>query len=475
MSDFSTYYDANPVAAWDKNKWTLYDPHIDLRFRQIAMFSPLVTWATLESLGAGNAPVFVTGREMLQPHVNQNSIGLRQRYLDAMYTDTRERRIVSSGHYGSKVQFEKYDPLINMWRNGGSSGFINGILNQVLANSVVWTHEKIARDAVIRNTNIKTYAGGATTAAGMAATSDYKFDIKQLRDVALRLSARSYFALQTWGDYLNPVPGNNDKLVVTTPGVIYDLYDQMESEWMQDLRDLKDQRILNGGAIRYNGWTFIESWDAALWNAGAITRQVLVTSPITAGDGAPDPTTTAIDDVFYTGQSSSSLKHYVQCSDLGTSQFSVGDFVTLHVGRTTEFGVTDGADYLDGRSMRLEVYSVDEVNERLVFRTPVMADYQDGFTCSSLSGSAATPTTGYAYITKGAHINPAFMFGARGGNFFAIRQPVQLHTPVPVDDLETVQRISWDEFGSMNKWNNDLHELHFVRSSFANRGAVGIG
>lgn len=473
MSDWSTYYDANPIGVIDRNRWTLWDPAISAKFIQSSIFTPLVGWATLESLGAQNAPLFVTGREMLQPITNHNPIGLRQRYLDALYTDSRERHIVSNNHYGSKIQFERYDPLINMWRANGAGGFVEGILNQVLGNTIVWTHEKLCRDAIINNTAVQTFAGGATDASAMGAVSSNKFDIRELRKVALRLSIRARFALQNWGDYNDPVPGNNDKLMITTPGVMFDLNDQMDAEWMQNLRDLKDQRIINGGVVRYQGWTIVETWDAALWNMGMITRQVGVTLPIVAGDGAPDPTVGPVG-VWYVGQASSNIKHYVQCTDLGTGQFHAGDFITLHVARTTKFGVADGCDYMDGRSLLMEVLSVDEVNERLVFRMPVMGDYQDGFVSTSLAGVAQAAATYYAYITTGAHINPAYLFGARNGNFFAIRQQVKLHTPAPIDDLEMVQRVAWDLYGGMNNWQPDLNEINYVRASFANRGDVEI-
>jgi hypothetical protein len=381
---------------------------------------------------------------------------------------------VSNNHYGSKIQFERYDPLINMWRANGAQGFVEGILNQVLGNTIVWTHEKLCRDAIINNTAVQTYAGGATTAAGMAATSDYKFDLREIRKIALKLSVRARFALQSWGDYMDPVPGNNDKLLITTPGVMFDLNDQMDAEWMQNLRDLKDERVINGGVVRYQGWTFVETWDAALWNMGAITKQVGVTLPIVAGDGAPAPTVGAVG-VWYTGQASANIKHYVQCTAFNPGDFVPGDFVTLHVARTTRFGVTDGADYLDGRSLLMEVQSVDATNYTLTFKMPVMGDFQDGFVATSLGGSAlGTPATYYAFVTKGANINPAFMFGARNGNFFAVRQQVKLHTPAPIDDLEMVQRVAWDLYGGMNNWQPDLNEINYVRASFGNRGDIAI-
>jgi len=354
-----------------------------------------------------------------------------------------------------------------MWQAGGLGGFINGILRQHLNRSILGVHEKLAKTAMVSNAAVKSYAGGATDFSGLAKTSDYKFDIKQLRDIKLRLSIRSQFSLQQFGDYASPVPGSNNLLIITTPGVMFDLWDQMDGEWMQDLRDLQDQRIINGGVVSYQGFTFVETWDAALWAMGPVSKQVGITSAVTAGDGAPDPDSTKVDGVWMIGQSSSAIKHYVQCSDIGTSQFAAGDFVVLHKARTSAWGVSNGCDYLDGDSMLLEVYSKDESGERLTFRSPIMQDFGEAFTDASLG-------TVFGYVTKAQHVHPIFFVGARGGNLFAMRRPVQIHTPPAIDDFESVVRVSWDEYGAMNKWNPDLWETHFAAASFGNRGEVQI-
>lgn len=469
MSDFDLYYGLNPVEVWDQNRWTIYDPEIAYAFRMSSIFTPLVAWVPLEN----NAPLFVTGRELLPGHVNHEPIGLRQRYTTAAYMDSRQRQVRADYRYGGKVQFENYDELINMWRKGGTRGFIEGILRQHLNRSIVETHEKLSRDAFIENVNVKTYAGGASDFSGLSASEDYFYDIKEMRNVKLRLSVRAKFTTHQFGTYANPVPGSSDLLVITSPAVVYQLADQMEGEYMQNLRDLRSEQIMNGGAIRYQGVTYVEDWNSVLWNAGAIVKQVAVTQPITAGDGAPDPSTTAIDGTWYVGQNNSALKHYLQCSDLGTGQFKAGDFISLHTVRTNANGVTDGCDPLDGRTMVLEVLSVDEVNERLVLRQPVMDDYSEGFSYTTLAGSGATGTA-YAFVTKAAHIHPVIEVGARGAQYFAMRRGIQIHTPPAIDDFQQVHRITWDLFGGMNKWNGDLYELHYTRAPFANRGAVGI-
>lgn len=470
---FEQYYEMNPIQAIDRNRWTEYDPMLAVAFHDRALFTPLLNW---QDLGT-NAPVKVTGREMLVGAVNHNPIALRQRFTTAMYFDSRERRIVANNRWGQKVQFEPYDELVNMWRTAGRAGFAEGILRQHLQRSIVLTFEKIARDAVFNLPTVKTYAGGATNFAGLTASGDNKFDVTTLRDVALRLSVRAKDAAGAFGDLAQPVPGVNDYLIITTPGVIYDIWDQMDSRYMKDLRDLQDTRIINNGVVRYQGWTFVQDWNAALFNAGPITTQVAVTVPIVAGDGAPDPVNEApIDNVWYTGQASSQIKHYVQTSGFASGKFKVGSFVTLHTARTNTHGVTDGVNPFDGMTQVLEVVASDSATGQIKFRQPVMNDYTEPLTYGSLGGSANAGgnATAYAFLTEGAHIHPVLEFGARGGAFFAMRQGVRLHTPPAIDDWESVVRVSWDCFGGVNQWQRDFQEIQFVRGTFGNRGDLSI-
>lgn len=479
VGDFDRYYGLNPIEAWDKNRWSAVDPAIALAFRQKSLFTPLIDWVSLDALAAGtgtsNPTEITTGREALPGHINHNPISTRAKYITADYVDSRERKLRSRYRYGNKIQLESYDRLVNMWSNGGTQGFIDGILNVHLNNSIVGTFEKIARDSLLTMGAIKTYAGGASSAAGLSATADFVLDPKELRDVRLKLSVRSQWALQNFGDYSNPIPGSNLYLVITTPGVFHAMFSNMNNEYVQRLTALGNQSIMGLDAIQYEGFLFMQSWDAALWNMGPISKQVAVTAPITAGDGAPDPDVDdAIDNTWYVGQSSSGITHYVQCSDFGSTDFAAGDFVTLHTGRTNTWGVTDGVNVTDGYTGVFEVQSVDHTNNRLTFRTPVMTDYSQQVPYTTLGGSASTGTS-FAFVTKGLHVHPAYIFGARGGLRFAMRKPVEFHNPPAVDDFQSTTRVSWDVFGEMNRWNPDLWEVHMSVGSFGNRGSVGLG
>jgi hypothetical protein len=405
---------------------------------------------------------------------NHNPIDNRAKYISAEYVDSRERRLRARYRYGSKVQFERHDRLVNQWRTQGLPGFVDGILRVHLNATIVGTMEKLARDALLTMGTIHTYAGNATSVAGLAASTSYTLNPATLRDVKLKLSVRSKWALQNFGDYANPIPGSNLYLVITTPGVFHSIVDNLNGEFVQRHTALGNQSIMNLDMIEYEGFLFMQSWDAALFNMGPLSKQVAVIEAVNGGDGAPDPDSTAVDNLWYVGQGSSGIKHYVQCSDFGTNDFEVGDFVTLHTARTNSWGVTDGVDVTDGESRVYEVYEVDAVNNRLVFRTPVMASYDVQKSYSSLSGQASSGAA-FAFVTKALHVQPAYIFGARGGLRFAMKQPVQIYNPPAFDDYESVIRVTWDVFGEMNRWNTDLWEVHMAVGSWGNRGGVALG
>jgi len=354
------------------------------------------------------------------------------------------------------------------------------VLRTRLMGGIVETHEMLARNAILDYSLHKFLADGSKWVATsndfstITTASSWKVDLKLLEQARLRMAERSMDYRQEWGTYAQPVPGfPGDILVLTTPGVMYDIWNTPEGQWMQDLRELQDQRIINGGVVRWRGVTFVETMWAELFNAGTITRQVAVTSPIQFGDGAPDPDSSSVDNVYLTGQSTSDQTHYVQCSDLGTSQFVAGDRVTIHIERTSDWGITNGLDFTDGMSYEAEVYSVDESNERLTFRQPIPLEYTKAFQATPQGGAA---TTCYAFITKAQHIHPIYIIGSRGMATFASRRKIRVYNPIDTADLPNVIRVSWDEYGEMNRWNLDIYEVHFVAASsgLSGRGTVQV-
>jgi len=462
------YMDVSPLQAWDRDQWTEFDREINVQFHGPRIFlTPLLNYVNMEP----GADTWITGRELLGTHTNYNTIGNRQRYIDAMFVDSREKKLVSDGRYGGKVQLHEFDQLVS--RFGSGPDFMLNVLRFRLGQSIIQTHEKIAMKAIFEYATFKFLSDGNGWDAGtydfstLENTASYQFRIKFVLESRLRMMERSVKYTQEWATWASPVPSSpGDTLIITTPNVMFDLWNSDEGDWMQDLRNLQDERVINGGEARYHGATFVDNPELILRNAGELSKQVGITLPVKWGDGAPDPGDggdgTMVDDIYLVGQSSAGITHYIQCSSFSTNEFTVGEIVTLHTEKTTDWGITDGVDFLDGRTLNVEIVSIDVSNNRLTVFEPIVQEYLAAFTGTPNGGSEATL---YGYVTKARHIHPILVVGARGMATFAARTMVRLHNPPDIADLPGVHRFTWDEYGAPNKWNPYIYELIFCVAS----------
>jgi len=468
------YLDVAPLSAWDQDTWDEYDVQLHIAFHGPDIFyGPLMNFVRMPP----GADTYYTGRELMQGHVDHGNIGNRQRFIDAMYVDTRAKKLVADQRHGNKVQLDEFDTLVSRY-GGGTPQFMMAVLRRQLQFSIVDTFEKLARDALFSFAEFKFLSTGSKWTAGtydfstLTNDSTYQVDIRFINDVKLRLAERSLRYRREHGTHAQPVPGQqfaSDLLVLTTPHICYDVENSPEGEWLEDLTILQDQRLINGGRFRYKQMTFVEMPMGALYNAGPLTWQCGVTSPIRWGDGSPDPDSgTTVDNVWLTGQSSSGLTHYIQCDSVGTSKFTKGDRITIHTARTTDWGITDGCNVFDGESVEAVVNSVDEANERLVLMDPITYEFTDPFTATPNSTSSASI---YAYVTKARHIHPIVVVGARGLCTYAQRRKIRLYTPSDQHfDLPGVHRVTWDDYGQYNRWNPYPFELIFAVASDTRSG-----
>jgi hypothetical protein len=377
--EVEAYLDMHPFREWDQDRWDENLAIIDTRFHQEdVFFTPLVGNTLVMPEGVDWDGTWRVNNEVVQSHANHNTIGRYQRMMGPLYVDMRYRKVQARDRWGAKTQLDRRDQMVTRF-GGDTPTFISRVLQAMLADNIVAQQERVSRDGMLELLPHRFLYNGDKFVAGTADFSDIPadssglFEVKLLEDTALRMAYRSKFTLRQWGNYAQPVPGKNFRgsvLIMMTTGVYWGIWNADENGYMVDLRSLQDERVINGGQVQYRQFATISDTMAAqvLWNAGNITKQVAVTRPINWGDGATDPDSAAVDSVFYMGQSGANVKHYLQCSDLGTSQFEDGDFVTVHTARTDSWGITDGCDFLDGRSFLAEVYDVDESNERLVLR-----------------------------------------------------------------------------------------------------------
>lgn len=483
------YLDMHPFREWDQDRWDERSAILDTAFHRTNVnFTPLVGHSMTMTEGIDWDGYMYTGGEVVPAHVNHEPIGRYQRMMGPIYVDTRQRKVRARYRYGAKWQNDVRDQMVTRYGKDTPS-FITRVLEEQLADQIVGIQENLARDAYMDNAlfpflahNGAAFDLGTSDFSTLGASADYVFDLTLLEQVALRMSYRSEDTLHQWGSYAQPVPGENFRnsvLVLATTGTFWTIWNSAAQQLMIDLRQLQDDRIINnqGGAVQYRNMVIVDTGHSMiLWNAGNITKQVAVTSPIKWGDGATAPAT-AVDSMWYTGQSAEPT-HYLQCSAFAAGAFAKGDFISVHTAQTDEYGITGGCDPLHGKTVRAEVYSVDAATDRITLRKPMTEAFEDAFTYSNLDGAAAAGQA-YAIVTKAQHVHPTFVIGARECiQWVARKQPtggfIEYNRPTDNDvDFPSVVRVTANWYGEMNPWNLDLYEVFYGAGAFANRGGLG--
>lgn len=351
----------------------------------------------------------------------------------------------SNSLYGGKVSYHEYDQLVTHWKLNGQRGIIP-ILRAGLGYMVNWTLDKLARDAFLRSP-FAMFGNGSATGFDQI-TSSHTVTTALIDDVNLGMKERLVPYAQT-GD---GSPGS--VFCITSPGVLRDLrYEASNASnanaFIDVVKYADPSRIVRGEQGTYHGVRFIESNLACLYNCGAIKHQATVTQPISPGDGAPDPATTAVDGALYVGQPSKT--HTITVDD--TSGFSVGDVVTLHRDRTNSRGVTNGVDITDGTLQNLRIVAIPSATT-LSFDQPVLYPFT-----SDLGGGV------YAYITKGVHIHTMLFLGDNDGVAMGVLQTPTIKTPPPIDDMQAIYRFSWEARLGYNLFNPRAFEVVYLAGS----------
>jgi hypothetical protein len=230
---------------------------------------------------------------------------------------------------------------------------------------------------------------------------------------------------------------------------------------------MQDERVINGGQFRYRGATFVDNYWLTLFNAGPITKQCGIVQPVNWGDGSPDPDSTLVDNIYITGQTHADLKHLIYLTDFDATDFYKGDRVSFHVERTASWGVTNGVNFLDGKTYEAEVYSVDASANTITLTEPVTEEYTASFTDSSLGVI-------YGYVTKARHIHPILVVAARGMATFAARSKPRINNPIDNADLPGIIRVTWDEYGGKNRWNPYIYDIIFCVASDTRSGRDAV-
>jgi N4-gp56 family major capsid protein len=454
-------YPNHPWAGVDTNQREWYDPFLrDIYYRQ-SVYNRFVT-QQFALAGAGSpATTQMTVTSLLPPHPNFDPIALRQLWMPSSQINTFARTLTFE-RYGAKMAMDKYSDMITYWKQNERAG-----LRRIIDNGLGFMMTRIM-DTLARNAFLEGALGGGYNLVG-SGSGDFA-DLTASEVITTKLLDSIHLGMQfrdvPYASNISGVPGN--LVCITTPGVFFDLQQEAtETGNGNAFIDIKKyqqgQSIINKEVGTYHHVRFVVTPDAMLWNCGPVEHQALIKAAVTAGDGSPDPSTTSVDGVKKVGQitGSGTIKRYIQLDTGDAAHFSVNDMVSIHTDRTSDFGVTNGADFRDGTLHVRRVVAVDTENDRISLHQPIMIDFDTDL------GSGV-----YGYVTKGQHVHTAIYIGGTDGVVQAIGQPPRIITPKPFDDFESMYRVSFDAFMKYQMFEPEVFEVWYGAGSWKVKGQL---
>lgn len=456
VGDFDTYYSDNPWEVVDKNQRTWYDPDLISLFRQRALFTPTIQF--VKNLGSVRATKMVLN-QLLDPHPDNTALAVRQIWMPASHIDSRQIEVVFS-RYGGKVAYTNYDDMVTYWRQNGQAG-VRRIVRGALGQHMVDVLDLLARNAYVGgalDSGYVLYENGSDF-SGLG-TADV-FDITKALDIWLGMSLRGVASA------LGVAGAANNIICYTSPSVIYDIQKGTASdEWIAVNQYEGRVQALRYEVGTYKNVRFVQSPKLVLWNAGTLIAQGSVDTAITAGDGAPDPTSTKVDDTYQVGQTTAGITNYISVGSWGTgslADISVNDVICIHVTRTADYGVSNGVDFKEGTLHYRRVVSKSATPDLIVLDKPIMVDMS-----TDLGGGV------YAYVTKARNIHASIFVGGPQGIVSGVAMPPRFHAPPPVDDFEMVQRFSWDAYLGHQSYAPEVYEVVFSAGTTRVKGAAAV-
>lgn len=441
IGDFDTYYSDNPWEVIDKNQRTWYDPDLMAIFRQRALFSPTIQFS--KNLGDARATKMVM-TQLLDPHPDTTALAVRQIWMPASHVDSREVEIVFSRN-GGKVAYMNYDDMVTYWRQNNVAG-VRRIMRSALGQHMIDVLDLLARNAYLAgalNSGYVLYQGTGTDFSGLLTTDTFK--LATGLDIWLGMSYRNVASA------LGPAGAAGNIICYTTPGVIYDIQKGTGSDEWIAIQEYTGTAPLRYEVGTYKSIRFVQSPKLVLWNCGPIIAQGSVTVAIKAGDGALDPASGKVDNTYSVGQGGAGVVHSITVGSWGTgtlADIAVHDMVTVHLTRTSTYGVTNGVNFQEGTAHNRRVVAKLTSPDRLVFDTPIMVDMT-----TDLGGGV------YAYVTKGRHVHSSIFVGGPQGIVAGVAQPPRFHAPPAIDDFESVQRFSWDAYMGYQTYAPEVFEV----------------
>jgi len=399
--------------------------------------------------------------QLLSPHPDYTALAVRQMWMPASHIDSRSVEITFS-RYGGKVAYTVYDDIVSYWKQNGVAG-LRRIMRGALGEHMIEVLDMLARNAYLDgaiDSGFVLYQGGGSDFSAIG-TGD-TFDINVGLDIWLGMTQRDV------AQVIGPNGAGGSIVCYTSPGVIYDIQKGTDGKdgWVAINQYANPGALLRNEVGSFKNVRFVQSPKLVLWNCGTIIAQGSVTTAINAGDGAPNPGTTKVDNTYMVGQTTAGVKNYIEVGSWGTgtlASINVGDIITIHVTRTSANGITNGVNFQEGTLHNRRVVSKTATPDRIVLDKPIMVDMN-----TDLGGGV------YAYVTKGRNIHGSIFVGGPNGIVSGVAAPPRIHTPAPVDDYEMMQRFSWDAYLGYQTYDPNVFEVVFSAGTTRVKGDATV-
>ena len=453
--DFDLYYGDNPWEVIDKNQRTWYDPELMSLYRQRAIFTPTIQF--VKNLGSVNATKMVMN-QFLEPHPDTTELAVRQIWMPASHVDSRQIE-VEFNRYGGKVAYTTYDEIVTYWKQNNQAG-IRRLMRGALGNHMIDVLDLLARNAYVKgafDAGYVLYEGSGSDFSGI--TQSDTFDITKGLDIWLGMSLRGIASAQGVAGAANNI------VCYTTPSVIYDIQKGSNSdEWIAVNQYEGRVQALQYEVGTYKNIRFVQSPKLVLWNCGELIAQAPIDAAHTAGDGAPDPASTKVDNTYQVGQTSSGITNQINLGTFGTgtiANIAVNDVVTIHKTRTSAYGVSNGVNFEEGTAENRRV--VAKGADYIQLDRPIMQDF-----ATDLGAGV------YGYVTKARAVHASIYVGGPQGIVSGVALAPRFHAPRPVDDFDMVQRFSWDAYLGHQTYAPEVFEVVFSAGTTRVKGAAEV-
>lgn len=387
-----------------------------------------------------NSPT-LTYSDLIAPKPNTNQVDPYIQWLPSSYIDSYTQTI-SFKNYAGKLAYHKEDNMFTAWKRNNVTG-LAGILRQALGQMIIDQFDTLARNKMLENP-LKSYGINKSNFASLTVTD--LLAKSTLKDIWLSLNDRES-QWQNLHDNTSPT----GLICLTSNGAISDLMENLRALPNAELTPVDQYKsvALKGEVFSHENIRFVGSPLAVLWNAGPIAQRKDIKLAIFAGEGSPDPRITLVDGVYAVGQGNrAGIKFYLQLNTV--TGLAVGDMITVHTALTSAFGVTDGVDFRDSKTVHRRIVAIDAPNFRIQLSKPIMEDFT-----TDLGGTV------FGYVTLGRNVHTSIFIGGNTGVVLAMARGLEIYTPPAVDDTMSMHRFTFDWRGAYNIFRPEDIHVHF--------------